>query len=104
MDSAALFAKSSWGEAARTQFRVTRADSMRTWRRTEQRNLAGEQQLADRISVLYERYLKGRQAQSTADRRSRANDGVLFRELAASLQEIKDTADEVLESAGQHEG
>jgi len=101
MDSAALFAISGQVERAREQF-LAYQPMFRKNLEKEQRNVTliaeGEQELADRLTALYEHYLKKSDAfYALPTEPSRQRSDFYFAELFPTFNEIKSTADRVLE-------
>ncbi len=102
MDSlAAQFAINGQDDRARTQFRQYQA-TFRNNLAKEQKNVTlveeGEQQLADRLTVSFARYLKQSETfYSMATPSSERRSEFYFNELLPSFIEIKNDADKVLE-------
>jgi signal transduction histidine kinase len=101
MDSAALFAVTGQDELARQQFLAYQPIFRKNLER-EQRNVTliaeGEQELADRLTALFKLYLKQSDTfYALPGEPSRQRKEFYFAELNHTFNEIKDTADRVLE-------
>jgi signal transduction histidine kinase len=99
MDSAAQFAINGQDERARKQFETFRPVFKQNLE-TEQRNVTvpGEQQLSDRLTVNYDKYLEqSRKFYSLPAEPSRARSEEYYAGLYQTFLEIKNDADKVLE-------